>query len=71
MMLVKSEQSSKAESPISATDLGMARLISPLHSPNAILAIFVTDLGMIVFEHPTTSVFVVVSMMALQLSRES
>ena len=65
------EHDPKTFSPIETTELGMLidkRFEQPqkAQSPMA-----VTVLRIIVFWHPTTSVFVAVSMMALQLFRES
>ena len=49
----------------------MVTLVKPLQYWNAYLPIEVTDLGMIVLLHPLINVFVAVSIMALQFSRES
>ena len=49
----------------------MVTLVKPLHSSNAWLPILVTELGMIVFLQPLINVFVAVSIIALQFSRES
>ena len=49
----------------------MVTLVSPLHPENAELPIEVTELGMYVFMQPVINVLLAVSMMALQLSRES
>ena len=49
----------------------MVTLVKPVQSRNADLPIEVTELGIIVFIHPLINVFVVVSIMALQFSRES
>ena len=46
-------------------------LVKPLQPENELLPIEVTELGMIVFLHPLINVFVAVSIMALQFSRES
>ena len=53
------------------TELGMVMLVKPVHSSNAWLPILVTELGMIVFLQPLINVFVAVSIIALQFSRES
>ena len=45
--------------------------VKPMHPLNALSPIDVTELGIIVFLHPKISVFVAVSIIALQLSRES
>ena len=57
--------------PIEVTELRMVTLVKPLHSSNAWLPILVTELGMIVFLQPLINVFVAVSIIALQFSRES
>ena len=49
----------------------MSTLVKPLQPENAYQPIEVTDLGMIVLLHPLINVFVAVSIMALQFSRES
>ena len=49
----------------------MVTLVKPLQSENASLPIEVTELGIIVFLHPLINMFVAVSIMALQFSRES
>ena len=49
----------------------MVRLVKPLQPENAPGPIEVTELGIIVFSHPLINVFVAVSIMALQFSRES
>ena len=49
----------------------MVTLVKPVQSRNADLPIEVTELGIIVFIHPLINVFVAVSIMALQFSRES
>ena len=45
--------------------------VSPEHLLNANSPILVTELGMVEFLQPVIKVFVAVSMMALQLLRES
>ena len=49
----------------------MVMLVKPLQLENAQSPILVTELGIIVFLHPLINVFVAVSIMALQFSRES
>ena len=49
----------------------MVTLVKPLQPSNAQSPILVTELGIIVFLHPLINVFVAVSIMALQFSRES
>mgnify|MGYP003432417551 CR=1 FL=1 len=49
----------------------MVTLVKPLQPKNALPPIEVTELGIIVFLHPLINVFVAVSIMALQFSRES
>ena len=53
------------------TLLGMVTDVRPLQPENALRPMLVTLFGIIVFLHPTMSVFVDVSIMALQLLRES
>jgi len=53
------------------TLLGMVMEVRPVQPSNALPPILVTLLGMIVFLHPVIRVFVLVSIMALQLSLES
>ena len=48
----------------------MVTLVRPLQPANALPPIEVTELGIIVFLHPLINVFVAVSIMALQFSRE-
>ena len=57
--------------PIDVTELGMEIEVIPVHLSNAYSPIEVTVLGIIVLLHPEISVFVAVSIIALQLSRES
>ena len=49
----------------------MVTLVKPLQPKNARSPIEVTELGIIVFLHPLINMFVAVSIMALQFSRES
>ena len=53
------------------TELGMVTLVRAELFSNADAPIEVTELGIIVFLQPQTSVFVAVSIIALQLLRES
>ena len=53
------------------TELGISMLVSPEQLENAHSPMMETELGIIVFLHPDTKVLVAVSMMALQLLRES
>jgi hypothetical protein len=53
------------------TQLGIFKEVRLVHLEKAELPIEITLLGMIVFLHPVINVFEEVSMMALQLSRES
>ena len=69
--LVKPLQLPNAQSPIEVTELGMVTLVKPLQFSNARSPIEVTELGIIVFLHPLINLFVAVSIMALQFSRES
>ena len=69
--LVKPVQPENARLPIEVTELGMVTLVKPLQPENARLSIEVTELGIIVFLHPLINVFVAVSIMALQFTRES
>ena len=57
--------------PIDVTELGMEIEVIPVHLSNTFSPIEVTVLGIIVLLHPEISVFVAVSIIALQLSRES
>ena len=60
-------QLEKAHSPISITPLGMVISVKLVQPENAPLPILVIPSGMVVFLQPSISVFVAVSMMALQL----
>ena len=53
------------------TELGMLMEVRPLQLKNAEFPMVVTELGIIALLHPAISVLVFVSMMALQLFRES
>ena len=61
----------KALSPMLVTLLGMVMEVRPLQLSKASSPILVTLFGMVVFWQPAIRVFVAVSIMALQLSRES
>ena len=69
--LVKPLQPWKAQSPIELTELGMETLVKPLQPEKVQSPMEVTELGMVVFLQPASKVFVVVSIIALQLSLES
>jgi hypothetical protein len=64
-------QFEKAFHPISVTELGIVILSSEVQPSKALSSIFFTESGIIVVLQPATIVFVAVSMMALQPSRES
>ena len=68
---VKPLQPEKAPLLIDVTLFGMVTEVSPLQYSKADSPMDVTLLGIIVFEHPFIKVLVAVSIMALQLSRES
>ena len=68
---VKPEQSSKAQLPILVTLLGIVMEVRSVQSSKARKPILVTLLGMVVFIHPYSSVLLDVSIIALQLFRES
>ena len=70
-MLVSAVHPINAYSPIHFTDSGMLMLVSALHCSNAPSPIHVTDSGITVLANPCIRQFVLVSMMALQLFRES
>ena len=69
--VVRPLQPLKAPSPIDVTLSGMVTDVKPRHPEKAEALIVVTLLGIFVFEHPFIKVLVAVSIMALQLSRES
>ena len=60
-----------APSPIEVMELGIVTEVMPLQPENALWPMEVTELGMVVFLQPVTKMLVSVSMIALQLSRES
>lgn len=64
-------QPSNALYPILVTDEGILMDFNPVKPLKALWPMHVTELGMIVFLQPATSVFVDVSIIALQLSHES
>jgi len=68
---VSPEQYSKACPPMDVTVLGMVTEVSPEQYSKACPPMDVTVLGMIVLLQPTINLFVDVSIIALQLSRES
>ena len=69
--LVSSSHQKNTLTPILFTDLGMVILFNLLHASNAQFPISVTESGITVLAHPCIRRFVLVSMMALQLFRES
>ena len=71
VMLVKPEQSPKQYSPKLVTELGIVMLVNPEQPEKQPSPKLVTELGIVVFLQPLNIVFVAVSMMALQFSRES
>ena len=68
---VRLMQPSKASFPMLVTPLGIVIEVRPLQPLKAATPMLVTLLGMIVFLQPAISVLDVVSIIALQLSRES
>ena len=60
-----------ADSPMLVTLLGMVIEVRLLHHQNADSPLLVTLLGMVVVAQPAISVLLFVSMIALQLLRES
>ena len=69
---VKPEQPEKALSPIDVTEFGMITEVKPPPQPQkAPGPIVVTELGIIVLWHPVIRVLLSVSIIALQLLRES
>ena len=71
VMLVRPVQSLNAQLPISVTELGMVTLVRLVQPENAFHPMVVTEEGIMVALQPSTSVLLAVSMIALQLSRES
>ena len=68
---VKLEQYMNAILPTEVTEFGMVTEVNPSQNKNAPDLIAVTEFGMVVFLHPSIKAFDAVSIMALQLSRES
>ena len=68
---VKPLQYAKAKFPMLVTLLGNVSSVKPLQPLKALYPMLVTLLGMILFLHPTINVLVSVSIIELQLSRES
>ena len=68
---VSPEQPEKVHEPMEVTELGMVTEVSPEQSAKAPSPMEVTELGMIVLLQPTINLFVDVSIIALQLLRES
>ena len=71
MREVKPEQSMKARSPMFVTELGRVIEVKSDQFRKASSPILSIVLGILVFLHPAISVLVEVSIIALQLSRES
>ena len=69
--LVNPMQLENAELPMEVTELGIVTLVRPLQPSNALLPMEATELGMVVLLQPAINVLLAVSMMALQLLRES
>ena len=70
-MLVKPLHALNAPAPILVTLEGIVISMRSEQCSNAPSPILVTVLGMVVLPHPTIRVFVAVSIIAFQLSRES
>jgi hypothetical protein len=70
-MLVKSVQPSKALSLIIVTELGIVMMVSSVHPLKALLPILFTESGITVEEQPRINSLSVISIIALQLLRES
>ena len=68
---VKPKQQSKQYPPKLVTELGIVMLVKPEQNQKHPFPKLVTELGIVVFLQPLNIVFVAVSMMALQFSRES
>ena len=71
VMDVKPVQSLKTLSPILVNPSGSVMEVRPVQPQKASLSMLVTSSGIIVVLHPAINVLVEVSMIALQLSRES
>ena len=71
VILVSPLHPENAKLPMFVTLLGIVILVISLHPENAEAPIEVTEFGMMVFLHPAINVLLEVSMIALQLFRES
>ena len=71
VMEVRPLQPEKALLPMLVTPSGMVMEVRPLQPEKALLPMLVTPSGIVVFLQPAISVFVAVSIIALQLLRES
>ena len=71
IMLVRFLQLLKQSLSISFIESGRVMSFNSSQKAKALLAIFVTELGMTVIEQPKISVLLIVSIIALQLLRES
>ena len=71
LKLVSPVQSANASSPIEVTELGISMLVNPVQPENAPSPIAVIELGKIVLSQPKNKVLEAVSIIALQLLRES
>ena len=71
MMLVKAEHQAKQAVPKLVTEFGMVMLVKPEQPLKQAVPKLLTELGIVVLLQPLYIVFVAVSMMALQFSRES
>ena len=71
VMAVKPLHPSNADLPIDLTPSGITIDSSPLHDLKALYLMLVTLSGITVLEHARSNLFVAVSIIALQLSRES
>jgi hypothetical protein len=69
--LVRSEQLENASLYILVTEFGISILVRPEQPENAYSPMVVTEFGMMVFLHPAINLLEAVSIMALQLFRES
>ena len=70
-MFSRLEQQENAPSPMVVTELGMLMAVRLERPRNAPAPMEVTELGIVVFLQPAINVLVAVSIMALQLLRES
>ena len=71
VMEVRPVQPEKADSPMLVSPSGRVMEVRPVQTEKALSPIFVTLLGTVVVLHPDIKVLVDVSIIALQLSRES